>query len=281
MEVISEIQALRRFISEKKSNKNSIGFIATMGALHNGHLKLVETSQSQNDISICSIFINPTQFNNPADLQDYPRETEKDLDRLRELNCDLVFLPSESQMYEKEPTVHLNFGHLEDVMEGEYRPGHFKGVGLIVAKLLNLVQPTRAYFGTKDLQQLVLVSRLVSELFFDCEVVPVETVREKDGLAMSSRNLLLSKEDRPHAADLYVALNQARDKLINGESVKTVNDFVRDFFKSESKIDLEYFEVVHSDDVKKADQFRKGDDLFLCIAGHLGKVRLIDNISLI
>lgn len=281
MEVISEIKVLRSYIAQNKLQKKSIGFTPTMGALHEGHLELIRNSQKENDISVCSIFVNPTQFNNPTDLKNYPRETDKDLKKLKSLGCDTVFLPSASDLYEKDDVLNFDFGYLETIMEGKFRPGHFKGVGLIIAKLFNLVTPTRAYFGTKDLQQLALIQKLTKELFFDCEIVPVKTVREDDGLAMSSRNKLLSANERSNAVDLFKALTAAKEKLISGEAVKQAKDFVTDYFKNESKIELEYFEVVRTSDLKNVDQIDPNEEVSLCIAGYLGKVRLIDNISLI
>jgi pantoate--beta-alanine ligase len=165
-------------------------------------------------------------------------------------------------------------------MEGKYRPGHFKGVGIVVAKLFNLIEPNKAYFGIKDLQQLTIIKRLTKELLYDIQIIPVDTVREPDGLAMSSRNKLLSKEDKKHALDLYNALIRAKQKLITGDTVKAVQFYVQDFFKSESKIKMEYFEIVNTNDLRKVTKIHSAEDVSLCIAGHLGKVRLIDNISL-
>lgn len=281
MEVISEIKVLRKYIAHHKLQEKSIGFTPTMGALHEGHLQLIRNSQKDNAISICSIFVNPTQFNNPSDLKNYPRETEKDLSKLEALGCDAVFIPNADDLYEKEYVLNFDFGYLEQIMEGKFRPGHFKGVGLIIAKLFNLVNPTRAYFGTKDLQQLALIQTLTDELFFDCEIVPVKTVREEDGLAMSSRNKLLTPEERLVAVDLYTALTTAKEKLKSGESVNNVYNYVTNYFNSNSKIDLEYFEIVRTNDLKNVSQISAGEEVSLCIAGYLGKVRLIDNISLI
>jgi pantoate--beta-alanine ligase len=222
MEIFSEIQGLRQFIKHNKLQKKTIGFVPTMGALHAGHLQLVKTSVQQNDITVCSIFVNPTQFNNPVDLENYPREVDADIEKLKLSGSSAVFVPSVNIMYEKKFTLNLNFGYLENIMEGKYRPGHFKGVGLVVVKLLNLVNPDRAYFGKKDLQQLTIIKMLTKELFFDVEIIAVETVRASNGLALSSRNKLLTELERSQATDLYKALNSAKTKLIQGESVISV-----------------------------------------------------------
>ncbi|NJN25705.1 MAG: pantoate--beta-alanine ligase [Cyclobacteriaceae bacterium] len=280
MEVFREIQGLRHFLSAYKQQRKSIGFVPTMGALHQGHLELVRKSMSQNDITVCSIFVNPTQFNNPSDLEKYPRDVDADLAKLEKISCGVVFLPDVDEMYDKEIFVNIHFGYLENVMEGKFRPGHFKGVGLIVAKLFNVVLPSRAYFGTKDLQQLAIITQLCRELLFDIEIIPVQTVREPDGLAMSSRNELLSSSERPQATDLYKALLFAREKLIDKESVESVKKNVRDFFESDSAVELEYFEIVNTDDLQNISDIGEAKRVSLCLAGYLGKVRLIDNISL-
>lgn len=280
MEIISDIAELRQFIRQIRRQEKSIGFVPTMGALHNGHLELIHTSTRQNDFTVCSIFVNPPQFNNSMDLKNYPHETEADIANLEIAKCSVVFMPSKEKMYENKFLLNFHFGYLEDIMEGKFRPGHFKGVGLIVAKLFNLVEPDRAYFGTKDLQQLTIIMRLTNELFFDIEIVPVLTVREDDGLAMSSRNKLLTTEERIHAIDLHDALQAAKKKLMDGESVITVQHYIQDFFKTASIIELEYFEVVKTSDLQKIAELHDKDDVSLCIAGYLGKVRLIDNILL-
>ena len=280
MEIFSDIKGLRQYLRQASCENKSIGLVPTMGALHNGHLKLIHSSKKQNDITVCSIFVNPTQFNNPDDLEKYPRDTKTDLAKLEDSFCDVVFAPPVEVMYEQESLLHFHFEYLEEIMEGKYRPGHFKGVGIVVAKLFNLIEPNKAYFGTKDLQQLTLIKRLTKELLYDIQIIPVDTVREPDGLAMSSRNKLLSKEDKKHALDLYNVLISAKQKLITGDTVKSVQFYVQDFFKSESKIKLEYFEIVNTNDLQKVTKIHSAEGVSLCIAGHLGKVRLIDNISL-
>jgi pantoate--beta-alanine ligase len=280
MKIFTEISEIRRFSRLAKMQKKSIGFVPTMGALHQGHLNLIRESISRDDVSICSIFVNPTQFNNPEDLEKYPRDLDSDTKLLEDANCDAVFLPSVKTMYQENRILNFSFGYLEEVMEGKYRPGHFQGVGLVVSKLFNIVEPDRAYFGEKDLQQLTLIKVLTRELNFAIDIVPVKTMREPDGLAMSSRNLLLSTEERMHASDLFKALTEAKNKLLAGKSVILVREFVTDYFKNHSPIDLEYFEIVGTENLKSIEDTKAEKDISLCIAGYLGKVRLIDNMSL-
>ncbi len=280
MEVFSDIKGLRQYLKSFQDQRKSIGFIPTMGALHRGHLELIKVSTKANDITVCSIFVNPTQFNNPNDLKNYPREISKDIAKLEGIYCDVLFIPDGKIMYRKGDILNFDFGYLEEIMEGKYRPGHFKGVALIVAKLFNIVSPNKAYFGTKDLQQLTMIQKLTQELFFDVEIIPVETVRASDGLALSSRNLLLTKEERNQAIDLIQALNEAKNKLYAGESVLSVKEYVKEYFKNESLIQLEYFEIVDSEFLNNIAHFKPGKRVSLCIAGQLGKVRLIDNLSL-
>lgn len=280
MEIFEEINEFRAFCRHSKVSQKSIGFVPTMGALHQGHLALVNKSKLQNELTVCSIFVNPTQFNNPEDLQKYPRDIPADLKTLESIGCDAVFIPKTNQIYPQMPVVQLSFGNLEEIMEGQYRPGHFKGVGLIVCKLFNIVEPDRAYFGEKDFQQLCIIKKLTEELNFPIEIVPVKTIRESDGLAMSSRNLLLTTGERPHAADLYRALQMAEREIKRGANVGSVKRMISDFFTSKSKIRLEYFVIVHSADLTEITRVDKSTPLTMCIAGYLGKVRLIDNMSL-
>lgn len=281
MEIYSEIEGIREFLKENKLQKKSIGFVPTMGALHEGHLELIRKSVVQNDLTVCSIFVNPTQFNNPNDLKNYPREVESDLEKIKKLNCSAAFIPLANKMYEENSIMNFDFGYMEEIMEGRFRPGHFKGVGLIVSKLFNIILPDRAYFGKKDLQQLALVKTMTKELLFDVDIIPVDTVRENDGLAMSSRNKLLSASERSHATDIYKALTTAKNKLNSGESVLSVKEYTQNFFSKTSKIKLEYFEVVSTEDLRNITEIQAENEVSLCIAGYLGKVRLIDNISLI
>lgn len=280
MKIYTKINEIRHFSRQAKISQNSVGFVPTMGALHQGHMSLIDASKSRDGICICSIFVNPRQFNNAEDLAKYPRDISTDLGLLESKNCDAVFMPEVEEIYETNLTLNFSFGYLEEIMEGKFRPGHFRGVGLIVSKLFNIVEPDRAYFGEKDLQQLTLIKTLTKELNFAVEIVDVKTEREVSGLAMSSRNLLLSDDERENANDIYKILVLAKQKLISGENVISVKSFVYDFFKSSSAVRLEYFEIVNSENLKNIASISEAANVSLCIAGYLGKVRLIDNISL-
>jgi pantoate--beta-alanine ligase len=248
-----------------------------MGALHEGHLALIEASRQTNDITGCSIFVNPIQFNNQEDLAKYPRTLEQDCALLDRAGCDFVFAPSADDMYPKAPSLVLNFGPLESVMEGAFRPGHFNGVGIVVARLFNIVHPDRAYFGQKDLQQVAVVRQLVEDLAFQLEVVPCPTLREADGLALSSRNRRLSPEERALAPQLYQVLTEAKERLLRGERVAEAKQFVQDYLAAIPAFRLEYFEVVHSVTMQPLEAVKPGHTA-LCIAAYLGPVRLIDNV---
>ncbi len=249
-----------------------------MGALHEGHTTLIETARRENDMVVSSIFVNPVQFNNPDDLARYPRTLEQDCRMLEAVGCDVVFAPSAGEMYPEPPALKLNFGELETVMEGAMRPGHFNGVGIVVAKLFNIVQPHRAYFGQKDLQQVAVIRRLIRELSFPVELIRCPTVREPDGLAMSSRNRNLTPAEREQAVALYQALTMARDGLNAGQTVAEVKVAVAGFFAQKPEFRLEYVEVANADTLQPAHEVLAPGQTAICLAAHLGKVRLIDNL---
>ena len=251
-----------------------------MGALHLGHQRLIEKSVNENDITICSIFVNPTQFNNPIDLKNYPRDIESDIKLLEPTGCNVVFIPEVHEIYCDPAFVSISFGKLESTMEGYFRPGHFKGVGIIVAKLFNVVNPDRAYFGQKDLQQLAIIKSLTRELNFNINIISVETVREIDGLAMSSRNRLLTEYERNTALTLYSSLLQAKEYLLKGWSPADVRSAMFKIFAEKNNIKLEYFEIVNSETLESIENIESFKEISLCVAAHVGKVRLIDNMSL-
>ena len=258
----------------------TVGLVATMGALHRGHMSLIEASKAVNAVTITSIYVNPTQFNNPIDLQKYPRTIDEDLRMLERAECDAVFCPSDAEMYEEQPLLKFDFGHLDKVMEGSFRPGHFSGVALVVAKLFGIVQPDRAYFGQKDWQQVTIIKRMVKELKFNLEVRTVPIVRDANGLAMSSRNLRLSKIQATEATVLYRSLNMASKRLKSGESIESVKQAVQELFDTCAEMKLEYFEVTDSQNLTPVQTVNNTADLVICIAGYAGDVRLIDNMFL-
>lgn len=280
MQIFREIGPLRAFLIEKKGAGQSIGFVPTMGALHPGHLALIAASRSQNPLTVCSIFVNPTQFNNVSDFERYPRTLEKDVDMLEKACCDVLFCPDELEMHTRSSYLNFNFGHLETVMEGKFRPGHFNGVAQVVSKLFHIVDPDHAYFGQKDWQQFVIISTLVDELKFNVTLHSVETVRESDGLAMSSRNLRLSETQRTQAIQIPATLAEAKAKLKRGDSIRSVKKFVEDTFESNPGITLEYIELVNSENLFPLYSVEEADRPILCMAAFVGEVRLIDNMFL-
>lgn len=280
MQVFNEITPLKAFVRAKKQEGKSIGLVPTMGALHAGHLSIIEASKAETDITICTIYVNPTQFNNSNDLQKYPRTLDKDTKSLEKVECDVLFCPSNQEMYETPNLLKFEFGHLDKVMEGRFRPGHFSGVALVVSKLFNIVEPTNAYFGQKDWQQLVIIRQLVEELKFNLSLKAVPIFRESDGLAMSSRNQRLSLVEREQATIFYKALLAAKSSLKSGDSFDKVSNMVRSIVESNDLVTLEYFEIAEGKNLNLVDNVKAAEQPILCIAGFVGDVRLIDNMFL-
>ena len=265
--------------SALKKEGKSIGLVPTMGALHEGHFTLVRESTKVNDVTVVSIFVNPLQFNKKEDLLAYPRNLEQDLEMLESLNVDYAFTPGEKDLYPSEPSLSIRFGELENVLEGAFRPGHFAGVGVVVSKLFHIVQPDRAYFGLKDLQQFLLIKKMCVELNFPLEVMGVDTVREASGLAMSSRNLRLSEQGKAVAAKLYQGLQKARRSIEKREPVGEVVRSVMDFYNEIPELEMEYFEVVDGSTLRSVEDYEHSE-LAVCLAAYVEGVRLIDNLYL-
>lgn len=279
MEIIDNIAELRHHLDSRRAEGLSIGLVPTMGALHNGHAELIRASINTCDICVCSIFVNPTQFNNPEDLQNYPKQIEQDAELLRSIGCNVVFLPSEEEMYpDDEKTLVMNFGALETVLEGAFRPGHFSGVGVVVSKFLNIVQPNMAFFGQKDLQQLAVIKKLVKDLNIQSTIVSVDTVRENNGLAMSSRNLRLSEREVQLATNLFRILSSSKKKILAGESIVTVLTSAKNELEDIDAIELEYLEVVNSKTMTNVRKLEEVNNISICVAAFIGDVRLIDNL---
>lgn len=281
MLIFEDIDTLKQHLKDNNSGQ-TIGFVPTMGALHQGHLSLINSSKKENDITVCSIFVNPTQFDNNEDLKKYPRNLQKDKEMLEANGCDILFVPSEREMYHKTSgIVKISFGYLETVMEGQYRPGHFNGVGIVVMKLFNIVAPDRAYFGQKDLQQFVVISNLVRELNINVTLRCMPILRENDGLAMSSRNVRLNEQERQNALIFYKSLKRAENLLAEGKPVRVVKQEMKEFFQAQPQANLEYFEIVNAQDLLPIeDDATHQKDIALCVAGYIGEVRLIDNMIL-
>jgi len=274
-------EAFKSFRQNLLNYQTTIGFIPTMGALHKGHLELVKKAKDSAHVVVVSIFVNPTQFNNLNDFTNYPKTLDKDLELLKSMGVDCVFVPDSQEIYPYQPKLKIDFGDLERVLEGSFRPGHFNGVGIVVSKLLNIVKPHKAFFGQKDLQQVAVIKRLVEDLSFDVEIIVVPTVREKDGLAMSSRNLRLNEEDRSKSLILFKALTFSKSELLAGRDWLDIRKEVNRMFAAQQGVELEYFELVHSDEMKILDGLAPEIPMSLCTAAYVGGVRLIDNISVI
>ncbi len=278
MQIFREIDPLRAFLVDRRKENKTIGFVATMGALHDGHLALIRNSQNENPVTVCSIFVNPSQFNNAADLQKYPRTLDEDIKKLEKAGCDVLFCPEAETMYQEQSLVKFDFGHLDKVMEGQFRPGHFSGVALVVTKLFHIVEPNVAYFGQKDWQQFAIIRQLVHELKFNLKLQSVPTLRESDGLAMSSRNVRLSAAQRKKAVIINQALQDAVKRLRNNESIEQVKAIVERHFTGDVEINLEYFEVADSENLKPLNSVTESAQPVLCMAAFVGEVRLIDNM---
>lgn len=276
MEIFNEIKPIRAFLTAQKKRGKSVGLVPTMGALHDGHLELIRISRQENDLTVCSIYVNPAQFNNASDLEKYPRTLASDTALLEAAGCDAIFAPANAEMYSIPSQLHFDMGQLDKILEGEFRPGHFSGVALVVSKLFNIVAPTRAYFGQKDFQQLKVIMKLVEELMFDIELRSVPIVREATGLAMSSRNQRLNAEEKERATVFYRSLLLAKDLLKKGESIIPVREKVKQLCESEPAVRLEYFEWVDTVNLKPAENV--SSQTILLIAGYVGEVRLIDNL---
>ncbi len=265
-----------------KAKSLSIGFVPTMGALHEGHISLVNRAKQECDIGVVSIFVNPTQFNNAADLEKYPRTTEADIKLLEKNSADIVFIPEYKEIYPDENSTQVNFdfGNLDKVMEGKYRPGHFNGVAMVVKRLFEIVQPTKAYFGQKDIQQFAIINHLNNNYLkpLDIELVKCPIVREADGLALSSRNRLLTDEQRKNAVVISQELFAAKENYKN-YSVAEVENIVKQNITEKTKFEVEYFEIVDDENLQKINDWKQANKILACIAVNVTKsLRLIDNV---
>lgn len=269
---------LQQKISEFKKN-GKVGFVPTMGALHKGHISLVNKAMKENQVVVVSIFVNPTQFNDPKDLDRYPRTLEPDLKLLKPTGCQLVFAPTVNEMYPEKDTRKFDFGALGIVMEGKHRPGHFNGVAQIVSKLFEMVQPDKAYFGLKDFQQLAVIKNMVKQLNLNVEIVPCEIIREKSGLAMSSRNELLSAEQRKNAAVISETLLKAK-QLAGEKSVQELEKWVISEINKNHYLNVEYVEIVDDTFLQPIKNWEEEKKKVACVAVFCGKIRLIDNLVL-
>lgn len=277
MKIISTVAQIESLL-EEISKDQTIGFVPTMGALHEGHLSLIDRAKEEANICVCSIFVNPTQFNNTKDLNNYPHQLSEDLKLLEEKGCDVVFTPTKSEIYpDHYQSKSYNFGTLDKVMEGANRPGHFEGVAMVVSRLFDIVQPQKAFFGEKDYQQLAIIRSLVQQDHRPIQIIPCPIEREKDGLAMSSRNLRLNKAQRKAAARIYERISMVPE-LQKSHSIESVIKWIQDAFKDDADLKLEYFEISHAQSLEKSKKWADSAKHIACIAVYAGAIRLIDNI---
>ena len=280
MKVINAIVELRRELDACRALGKSIALVPTMGALHRGHVSLVERAVAENDITVVSIFVNPTQFNDKNDLKNYPRTLEADCSLLESVGATFAFAPDVEEMYPEPDTRQFSFSPLDTVMEGACRPGHFNGVAQIVSKLFYAVEPHKAYFGEKDFQQLAIIREMVRQLNLNLEIIGCPIVREADGLAMSSRNMLLTAEERVRAVNISRILKESRD-YANEHTLQETLKYVEEQIAAIDGFILEYFQIVDGNTLQQIESWEDSDYRVGCIALFCGKIRLIDNITYI
>ncbi len=280
MNIFTEKQPLKVYLTKLKAQHKKIGFVPTMGALHQGHLSLIKKAQQKNDIVVVSIFVNPTQFDKKEDLINYPKTLENDTKLLKSVPCDVVFHPTVQEMYgENTISEHFDFGGLEHEMEGEFRKGHFNGVGTIVKTFFEIIEPDTAYFGQKDFQQLQIIKKMVKTCKLPVKVKGCKIFREEDGLAMSSRNIRLTLAQRKAAPFIYKTLKKAKKKFKKESSTK-VTEWVENQFKKQEILTLEYFTIADEKTLKTIKNKESDKKYRAFIAVFAGDIRLIDNISL-
>jgi pantoate--beta-alanine ligase len=274
-----DINAIRKALKPFWDSKRTIGLIPTMGALHDGHMSLLRQAKQECDVVVVTIFVNPTQFNNSGDLENYPRTIDEDLALLREENCDFVFLPTVDEVYPKDyENIKVDLSPIDEVMEGVHRPGHFEGVANVVSRFFKIIEPQKAYFGRKDFQQVIVVEETASQLNLPVEIVPVETLRAPNGLALSSRNKRLSEDELEKASIIYKTLSYGKE-LVRQTSPKDALNKMKAYFEN-SSLELEYLDVVDPKSVASLTQYWVPGTT-ACIAAFCGEVRLIDNMELV
>jgi pantoate--beta-alanine ligase len=275
LKVFTTTRQIQQYLADLRNKGLSTGFVATMGALHQGHLSLIQQAKKDNDLVICSIFVNPTQFNDPADLEKYPRPIAKDTQMLEQAGCDILFNPEVSEMYADNEHWHLALGETEHLLEGKFRPGHYQGVTQVVYKLFNIIKPDTAYFGQKDYQQFIVITKMVELLNLTVKLVMCPILREDDGLAMSSRNIHLTAEDRLHSLILSKTLNWVKENF-DSNNITDLQHKAAEAINAEDGVSLEYFELVDGDSLHPANQATK--KVVALVAARVGKTRLIDNV---
>jgi pantoate--beta-alanine ligase len=279
MEVFKTVNDVIRCINEQRTKGFSIGFVPTMGALHRGHISLLDEAKKECDITVVSIFVNPTQFNDKQDYIKYPRNIEDDLKILSANNCDIVFIPSEKEIYPKPDNRIFDLGHLEKIMEGEFRAGHFQGVAKVVNRLFSIIKPDIAFFGKKDFQQLAVIKRLVEIMDSSVKIIGCPILREENGLAMSSRNKRLSEEEFNQASVIYKTISHFPE-WVKEHSLKEIKKIISTNINSVSGFNTEYVEIIDSESLEPISAFLKNKSITCCVAVYCRQVRLIDNIQI-
>ena len=277
MHIFTEIAPLRAYLSSQHGGHFSVGLVPTMGALHEGHLSLIRASKKENSITVCSIYVNPAQFENPEDLEKYPRTLAGDISMLKKEGCDILFCPENAEMYGEQSSIQFDFGSLDKVLESKFRPGHFSGVALVVSKLFNIVEPDRAYFGQKDYQQFMIVSRLVNSLKFKVKLVCMPIKREEDGLAMSSRNQRLTANGRKNALVLYQCLLVGIELILQEEPLEAIHKKAEAMCATKS-VKLEYLALADRNTFALLNKVANQEEAVILIAALVDGVRLIDNL---
>ncbi len=277
MKVIQTVKELQTLLRQYRQAEKNIGLVPTMGALHEGHATLVKRCVSENDICVVSVFVNPTQFNNSDDLKLYPRTPEKDYDLLESIGTHIAFTPTVEEIYPEPDTRIFDFGGLDKVMEGTFRPGHFNGVAQVVSKLFDFVKPDKAYFGEKDFQQLSIIKKMVKQMKLPVEIVAVPTVRESSGLAMSSRNQRLSEQQREYAAGIHRIMREST-LMMAEKTPDELTRLVTEWVNNVPELRVEYFRIVDGDSLQQISSWYDSGNIVGAIAVYCGEVRLIDNI---
>lgn len=278
MEIIRTVELLRKRVKEEKQHGRSVGLVPTMGALHAGHISLIDRARADNDIVVVSVFVNPTQFNNPDDLRTYPRTEEADCEKLATAGVDFAFIPSVEEVYPEPDNRVFDLGPVAEVMEGPMRPGHFNGVAQIVSKLFAMVEPDKAYFGEKDFQQIAVIRRMVELEGFKLQIIDCPIKREDDGLAMSSRNVRLTAEQRAIAPNIARTLN-ASIEYAKDHTIAETKQHVIDTINSFPQMEVEYYEIVDALTMQPINNWQDAGQAVGCITVYCGEVRLIDNIK--
>lgn len=277
MQLIETIHEMQQIVIELKKQSLKIGFVPTMGFLHEGHLNLIKKAKSENDITVISIFVNPLQFGPKEDLSSYPRDFDRDYQLAKSEGVDFLFYPSVSEMYPSEPSVLVTVTDRTDVLCGRSRPGHFNGVATVLTKLFHITLPDKAYFGLKDAQQVAVVDGLINDFHFPIELVPVETIREEDGLAKSSRNVYLSEKEREEAPTLYKSLLHAKQKIVSGErEYNQIISSMKTYIQENTTGIVDYIEIYSYPQLKPVTGLEQ--KLIIALAVKFSKARLIDNI---